>query len=319
MSFSCWSTRDCCTARRASDWPGRWSAIAPPIHTSASPIAAPTATPASESRRRSGGMTSVRLSQWPAIDARLWSRTAPATAPARPMSGVYAESRAREDVRRDARAEVGPGDEPEQREHALDEPAAEADESRETDDAEGDPVDARHAPTLAVSSASDRTSRGRRPGASPCPEVGSREDEREPEQYEHDFHGSKVAAGPRRDSGKATWAARGTPLQWRGLRGRSSVGQNAGLSRRRSRVRVPSLPFLEVPAFGQVALSHQTRVIDSWPKPVAQTSSTKCLQVGISARKLVAGRTNRMRSRTLRKAKNSPACRPSPRGLMRIR
>jgi hypothetical protein len=52
----------------------------------------------------------------------------------------------------------------------------------------------------------------------------------------------------------------------------------AGLSRRRSRVRVPSLPSLEVPANRQVALSGQARGDVSWPNPVAQTSETKCLQ-----------------------------------------
>src|ERR687892_108209 len=53
------------------------------------------------------------------------------------------------------------------------------------------------------------------------------------------------------------------------------------LSRRRSRVRVPSLPSLEVPALRQLALSHQTAPIPSWPNPVAQTISSKCLQIGI--------------------------------------
>jgi hypothetical protein len=44
-----------------------------------------------------------------------------------------------------------------------------------------------------------------------------------------------------------------------------------GLSRRRSRVRVPSLPLLEAPANSQVALSDRTRRVASWPNPVAQT------------------------------------------------
>jgi len=50
------------------------------------------------------------------------------------------------------------------------------------------------------------------------------------------------------------------------------------LSRRRSRVRVPSLPPLKVPANKYVALSYQTRL---WPNPVAQTSGTKHLEIAI--------------------------------------
>jgi len=48
-----------------------------------------------------------------------------------------------------------------------------------------------------------------------------------------------------------------------------------GLSRRRSRVRVPSLPPLKAPANQQVALSDRARRVASWPNPVAQTISWK--------------------------------------------
>jgi hypothetical protein len=53
-----------------------------------------------------------------------------------------------------------------------------------------------------------------------------------------------------------------------------------GLSRRRSRVRVPSLPLFEVPANKRVSLSDRMRQVASWPNPVAQTIYGKGLQSG---------------------------------------
>jgi hypothetical protein len=53
-----------------------------------------------------------------------------------------------------------------------------------------------------------------------------------------------------------------------------------GLSRRRSRVRVPSLPLLEVPANRHFLLPVQTQDLARWPNPVAQTPGAKCLQNG---------------------------------------
>jgi hypothetical protein len=57
------------------------------------------------------------------------------------------------------------------------------------------------------------------------------------------------------------------------------------------RVRVPSLPSLEVPANRQVALSVQTRflgfVAHSWPNADHQ----KCLQIWHFSREIVSGRT----------------------------
>ena len=76
-----------------------------------------------------------------------------------------------------------------------------------------------------------------------------------------------------------------------------------GLSRRRSRVRVPSLPPLKVPANQQVALSARARRVASWPNPVAQTFATKCLQNGHSPAHLVSGRTKCTRSTRLARAK----------------
>jgi hypothetical protein len=67
--------------------------------------------------------------------------------------------------------------------------------------------------------------------------------------------------------------------QFRGARRRACCAR-VGLSRRGSRARVPSLPSLEVPAFRQVMLSHQTRAMGWWPNPVAQTNSTTYLQRG---------------------------------------
>jgi hypothetical protein len=52
-----------------------------------------------------------------------------------------------------------------------------------------------------------------------------------------------------------------------------------GLSRRRSRVRVPSLPSLKVPANRHYLFPDQTQQSGSWPNPVAQTSEVKCLQI----------------------------------------
>jgi len=53
-----------------------------------------------------------------------------------------------------------------------------------------------------------------------------------------------------------------------------------GLSRRRSRVRVPSLPSLKVPANRHYVLPMWTRPCASWPNPVAQTFRQKRLQNG---------------------------------------
>ena len=75
-------------------------------------------------------------------------------------------------------------------------------------------------------------------------------------------------------------------------------GTRLGLSRRRSRVRVPSLPLSKVPAFRQVVLSHRTRPMSSWPNPVAQTSCAKYLQRGTFYVDLVCGRTKQTGSRT---------------------
>jgi hypothetical protein len=61
-----------------------------------------------------------------------------------------------------------------------------------------------------------------------------------------------------------------------------------GLSRRRSRVRVPSLLSLEVPANRHLMLSIQAPDDASWPKPVAQTFREKCLQIRDFVRELVA-------------------------------
>jgi hypothetical protein len=51
-----------------------------------------------------------------------------------------------------------------------------------------------------------------------------------------------------------------------------------GLSRRRSRVRVPSLPSLEVPANTYFCCHSRRGLSPRGPKPVAQTSSAKRLQ-----------------------------------------
>src|SRR5687768_8010010 len=70
-----------------------------------------------------------------------------------------------------------------------------------------------------------------------------------------------------------------------------------GLSRRRSRVRVPSLPSLRVPAKWAFSLPGQTRRIASWPNPVAQTLEVKHLQIGQLGALFVSGRTNKNGSR----------------------
>jgi hypothetical protein len=76
-----------------------------------------------------------------------------------------------------------------------------------------------------------------------------------------------------------------------------------GLSRRRSRVRVSSLPPLKAPANQQVALSDRARRVASWPNPVAQTIHGKSLQNGQFWRNLVSGRTKCTRSTRLARAK----------------
>src|SRR5918996_933015 len=55
----------------------------------------------------------------------------------------------------------------------------------------------------------------------------------------------------------------------------SAKAARPGLSRRRSRVRVPSLPSLKAPANKRFALTVQTRRPGSWPNPVAQTARKK--------------------------------------------
>jgi len=66
-----------------------------------------------------------------------------------------------------------------------------------------------------------------------------------------------------------------------------------GLSRRRSRVRVPSLPLRLLPAKGSVMLSRLTR-LRGRPGPfVAHAVFGKSLQIGISVLELVTGRTNK--------------------------
>jgi hypothetical protein len=63
-----------------------------------------------------------------------------------------------------------------------------------------------------------------------------------------------------------------------------------GLSRRRSRVRVPSLPSLEVPANRHLSCPMRRSPDAAWPNPVAQTPSPKCLQNSAFPTSVVAGR-----------------------------
>jgi hypothetical protein len=71
------------------------------------------------------------------------------------------------------------------------------------------------------------------------------------------------------------------------------------MSRRRSRVRVPSLPSLEVPANKYFCRHSRRGLSASWPKPVAQTSSAKRLQNDHFMGQVVFGHTNQARHHRL--------------------